>query len=120
MNDASTIVQPETKRCYRCRETKSLDRFIACKKSQDGHRNKCLDCKRPKPATRICSQCMSWGNYGKGIGKWNIDHIKPLFRFDLTKESEQRKAFHFTNTRPLWHSENASNGAIARWRKEGN
>lgn len=61
---------------------------------------------------------MSWANYGNGIGKWNIDHIKPLFRFDLTKESERKKAFHHTNTRPMWQSENATNGAIARWRKK--
>jgi len=41
---------------------------------------------------------MNWDNYGK----WHIDHIKPCASFDLTKESEQRKCFHYTNLQPLW------------------
>lgn len=55
-------------------------------------------------------------NYGNGPDKWNIDHIKPLWKFDLTKESQRRKAFHYTNTRPMWQTENGTNGAISRWR----
>lgn len=62
---------------------------------------------------------MSWANYGNGLDKWTIDHIKPLFTFDLTDPKQQRKAFHYTNTRPMWQSENSSNGSIARWRKKG-
>jgi hypothetical protein len=47
---------------------------------------------------------MSWGNYGaKG---WQIDHIVPLCKFDLTKEGDKEKAFHFTNVRALWEREN--------------
>ena len=45
---------------------------------------------------------MSWDNYGE----WHIDHIKPCCSFDLTKESEQRKCFHYTNLQPLWAIEN--------------
>lgn len=41
---------------------------------------------------------MSWDNYGE---YWEVDHIKPVASFDLTKPEEQRKAFHFQNTRPL-------------------
>jgi hypothetical protein len=33
---------------------------------------------------------------------WHIDHVHPLASFDLTKESERIKAFHYTNLRPLW------------------
>ena len=49
---------------------------------------------------------MSWKNHGK----WHIDHIKPCSSFDLTKPSEQRECFHYTNLQPLWASENLSKG----------
>jgi prenyltransferase beta subunit len=49
---------------------------------------------------------MSWSNYGK----WHIDHIKPCAKFDLSKPSEQRKCFHYTNLQPLWAEENISKG----------
>jgi len=42
---------------------------------------------------------MTWENQGK---VWHIDHIKPCASFDLTKESEQRKCFHYTNLQPLF------------------
>jgi hypothetical protein len=47
---------------------------------------------------------MSWENYGK----WHIDHIRPCASFDLSKPSEQRKCFHYTNLQPLWAEENLS------------
>ena len=54
---------------------------------------------------------MAWGNYGNGIGRWSIDHIKPLARHDLTDEADIKRACHFTNLRPLWATENSSKGA---------
>lgn len=45
---------------------------------------------------------MSFENYGA----WHIDHIKPCNKFDLEKESERRKCFHYTNMQPLWANEN--------------
>jgi len=45
---------------------------------------------------------MTWANHGK----WHIDHIIPCCKFDLTKASEQRKCFHYTNLQPLWAEEN--------------
>ncbi|MFO7969960.1 MAG: hypothetical protein R6U15_07635 [Candidatus Izemoplasmatales bacterium] len=53
---------------------------------------------------------MSWDNYGrkKGIECWEIDHIVPCIKFDLSKESEQRKCFFFKNLQPLWAKENQS------------
>lgn len=53
---------------------------------------------------------MSWDNYGKGIGKWSIDHIKPICLFDLTKEEEQKKCFHYSNLQPLWTIDNSLKG----------
>lgn len=49
---------------------------------------------------------MNWGNHGNGHGKWNIDHIVPLAKFDMTKKEEQLKAFHYSNLRPLWFMDN--------------
>lgn len=51
---------------------------------------------------------MTWQNHGSGDDKWHIDHIIPCDAFDLTKEEEQRKCFHYTNLQPLWQPENLS------------
>jgi len=45
---------------------------------------------------------MTFDNYGK----WHIDHIKPCDSFDLSKEIEQRKCFHYSNLQPLWKLDN--------------
>jgi hypothetical protein len=42
---------------------------------------------------------MSWSNYG--LHGWHIDHIVPCDVFDLLKEEEQKKCFHYTNLQPL-------------------
>lgn len=49
---------------------------------------------------------MNWDNYGNGKGKWNIDHKTPTKEFDLTDENELKKAFHYTNTQPMWSEDN--------------
>jgi len=49
---------------------------------------------------------MSWNNYGRN--GWHIDHIIPCSHFDLSKEEEQRKCFHYSNLRPLWANDNLS------------
>jgi hypothetical protein len=50
---------------------------------------------------------MSWDN----MGEWHIDHIVPLAAFDLTKEENQKLAFHYTNLQPLWAIDNLKKGA---------
>lgn len=47
---------------------------------------------------------MTWENYGR-LGWW-VDHIKPCAAFDLSKEEEQRKCFHYTNLQPMWGIDN--------------
>jgi hypothetical protein len=45
---------------------------------------------------------MTWDNYGE----WQIDHIRPCASFNLVKQEEQEKCFHYTNLQPLWALEN--------------
>jgi hypothetical protein len=55
---------------------------------------------------------MDWSNYGRGMGKWSIDHSIPLESFDLTNDDEQKKAFNYINLRPMWYHENSSKGSF--------
>lgn len=62
-----------------------------------------LGCKIPEAKKYIESKFtkgMSWENHG--LYGWHIDHIIPCDSFDLTKEEEQLKCFHYTNLQPLW------------------
>lgn len=57
---------------------------------------------------------MSW----KNRDRWHIDHKTPLATFDLTKDSEMRAAFHYTNLQPLWSEDNQSKGCKTNWINE--
>lgn len=52
---------------------------------------------------------MTWTNRDQ----WDIDHIYPCSSFDLSSgdPAPRRQCFVFTNTRPMWKSENYSKGA---------
>lgn len=49
---------------------------------------------------------MNWGNWGKGHGKWNIDHIKPVCSFDFSNPKSWDECFHHSNMQPMWWYEN--------------
>jgi hypothetical protein len=46
---------------------------------------------------------MKWDNYGS---YWHIDHIEPLAVFDVYNIEHMRRAWHYTNLRPLSVKEN--------------
>ena len=45
---------------------------------------------------------MTWNNYGKGKGKWQLDHIIGCNNFDLSKEEDRFICFNYKNYQPLW------------------
>jgi hypothetical protein len=59
---------------------------------------------------------MTWKNHGR---KWHIDHIVECCKFDLTREDEQRRCFHYTNLRPMWAKANVSRKRFMQARQPG-
>jgi len=49
---------------------------------------------------------MSWDNYGVD---WQIDHIIPI-KYGNPSLDDVIQRLHYTNTQPLWSSENAAKG----------
>lgn len=60
----------------------------------------------------LWTEGMSWANYGNKKDQWSIDHVRPLASFDMTDAEQQKAACHFTNLRPLWHTQNLSKGSM--------
>jgi excisionase family DNA binding protein len=70
-----------------------------------------VGCSREQLIEHISNQFtdgMSWDNYGE----WNIDHIIPCARFDLSRPDHQKMCFHYTNLQPLWKRDNSRKGKI--------
>lgn len=49
---------------------------------------------------------MTWKNWGRGVGKWNIDHIIPCSFFNMSDPVEQYMCFRWKNLQPLWWEDN--------------
>ena len=49
---------------------------------------------------------MTWDNWGRGLGKWNIDHKLPCCSFNLLDPQQQKICFNYKNLQPLWWEEN--------------
>jgi hypothetical protein len=45
---------------------------------------------------------MRWGNRSK----WHIDHVIPCSAFNMSDSQQQAVAFHYTNLRPVWSTQN--------------
>jgi hypothetical protein len=86
-------------RCGTCGESKAVDAF-AVDRTVPGRRSRWYLEARFQPG-------MMWSNYGK----WHIDHVVALARFDLTDPEQCRRACHFTNLQPLWAAVNLSKGS---------
>ena len=56
---------------------------------------------------------MSWENWGKGDGRWHIDHIKPLGGkgTNLADRAQFLALNNFMNLQPLWEKDNLAKGA---------
>lgn len=70
-----------------------------------------LGCSVPELKARLEQQWepgMSWENYGAGIDKWGVDHIRPCASFNLLDPEQAKQCFHFSNLRPFWHVKNSS------------
>ena len=74
-------------------------------KSIDGDHRKILGCDPDEFKKYLESKFIEGMNF-KNYGEWELDHIKPLSKYDLTKETEIKECFHYLNIQPLWMSEN--------------
>lgn len=46
---------------------------------------------------------MSWDNHGKSSNKWQLDHVKECYKFDLSKEQDRLVCFNYKNYQPMWY-----------------
>ena len=53
---------------------------------------------------------MTWENHGRGEGKWQIDHIRPVASFKGASEEELKQMNHISNLQPLWAIDNVKKG----------
>jgi len=52
----------------------------------------------------LWTEGMCWENWSRD--GWHMDHIKPLFAFDLTDREQFLEAVHYKNLQPLWAKDN--------------
>ena len=45
-------------------------------------------------------------NWGRGYGKWNLDHATPCAAFNLLDTEQFKVCFHYSNYQPMWAVEN--------------
>ena len=89
--------------------------YVAIRRQQSGQKSfntiELTGCTVPELIKHIEGQFqpgMTWGNFGRGIGKWSLDHVRPCASYDLTDPEQQKLAFHFSNIQPMWFVENCA------------
>lgn len=58
---------------------------------------------------------MTWDNYGV---VWQIDHIEPLFKFDLSDPEQLKQACNYKNLQPLSKEEHKAKSALEQSMRE--
>ena len=79
--------------------------------------HKIIGCDVPTARARLEAQFepwMTWENYGRGKGKWSIDHIIRVRSIDIFDEDEVKRIFHYTNMRPLCFIKNCEDNDEGR------
>ena len=83
---------------------KRIRKFVA-QKMKSASTMELLGCTRDEFRLHLEKQFtrgMTWEN----AGEWEIDHIIPCAKFDLSDAKHQRMCFHFSNMQPMWKMEN--------------
>ena len=85
---------------------------LGIKISKKEKSNQLLGCSIESYKNYLTNRFEEGMNWGRGDGKWNIDHIKPIASFDLRILKERQKAFNYKNTKPMWSHENVKKSSI--------
>lgn len=84
--------------------------FSRIKKNKPSDTQSLLGCNWEQAKAHIenlWQEGMSWQNHGRGKGKWNIDHIRPVSSF---KDNELHLMNLIENLQPLWFEDNMIKG----------
>jgi hypothetical protein len=53
---------------------------------------------------------MTWDNWGRGAGRWHVDHVVPLTAAAAGDDAALASLCHYTNLRPMWGADNIRKG----------
>jgi 5-methylcytosine-specific restriction endonuclease McrA len=93
----------KAKENLRCRFRDGLKRYRKTKKNSLSNMIGCTWAFFASWLESKFTKKMKWQNYGS---YWHVDHIQPLASFDYSNDEHMRRAWHYTNLRPLEAKEN--------------
>lgn len=103
LNKYKNDINYKLKSNFRCRINSILHKSKTYKNNNSLYYLGCSLDKYKQHLEQQFKEGMSWENHGI---LWEVDHIFPLSKFDLTKEENIYKAFNYKNTQPLFKTEN--------------